>query len=235
MSRLQNRMNQSDHALVRAGSERWTTSTVGNIAYSVATRLTVIRLAKENLEDLFRELGNDLKERRIEVKCRIDDPGSCFSLTNRELPFLLIAGFNSFLFEMRATYELTVEFVGRFLSDVIQKPGVPKGKMRKRELHDLLVSEVTKRDARTEWINELRDNRGEFIHTITAWPAVMIHSIDPLRAEVMLLRGEDTGREDLSCYLSTTSVRDIYTGFRSTFTAVEKWLTCEIEEAEKAL
>ncbi len=68
--RLRTQMNQSSDPLLRAGSERWGNA-VGNVALSLTARLTVIRLTKSNLEDLFRELGDDLRETRSDLECCI--------------------------------------------------------------------------------------------------------------------------------------------------------------------
>ncbi len=86
---------------------------------------------------------------------------------------------------MRAAYELTVEFAGRFLAEIIRKPDVPQNK---RQLHDLFSREITRWGGKTEWVKALRDNRGDFIHTTTAWPRVSVYSTDPLRVEVEWLK-----------------------------------------------
>ena len=196
---------------------------LGEVAGAIATRNRVVEVAAQRVDRALKVLVDELTTDKANVEICIQ-AGVAYQLPN-ELPFALVADLDSFLFEARSAYELTVKFIWIFLRDL----GSPKGRPKPHELHILISAEIAARNGETAWIEDLRKNRHAFIHDTAAWPALRVTSIETLTGELVLLTRNVTLLDDPSSYVSLHVFREIYRGFCAAFGPIEAWLSAEID------
>lgn len=220
--RLMTRIRSSQNEAIRERLPHWAELGLGDYAGAISTRTKLVELITKRINASLTSLGDGLDITKAELCMR---EGAAYRLDD-SLVFGLLLDFDSFIFETRSCYEITIKFVDRFLSEVLGEQSNAAG------LHERLAREIGSRGCETAWIGDLRDLRHDLIHERAGWPALQIESLAPLKGNLVLLLNNVDRLDNQQDYISMEQCQRIYRGFLSAFPAIEQWLLCEIEKLE---
>lgn len=219
--RLMTRLHKSPNLQLRARVDDWAQLGLGELAGAIMTRSFCVKLSQRRIDRQLKELSKDLKERIGDVRECVTC-GCGFSSTDCEILYELLLDFDSLLFEARSAFELTCRFVEEFRTSVLEHPaqGNP---------YEPVAKELEKRGHDIRWIQWLRTNRNAFIHDTAPWIALDVASLQPFKAEVVLLKRDVSTLANPDDFLHIDDCRSIIEGFRKSFGGLEQWLAEEID------
>ena len=143
----------------------------------------MVHLVVRRVDDRLKQIDKELRSDRTEVEACIRE-GAAYRLSDRDLGHEAMVDFDSFLFESRSAYEITVTFVQRFF-DLILGKRLAKGSAK--EAMKAVEATLRKRAAQTGWIDQLRKTRNRLIHERVAWLALEDTKRKKLRFDPVLL------------------------------------------------
>ncbi len=192
--------------------------TLGDLAVAVATKQTMVSLIVQRVNARLAEIGKVLKSDRprVEECLRV---GGAYRLPDKSVAHDAAVDFDSFVFESRSAYEITVSFLQRFFAVILKQP-LGKGKAA----HDRVQEALRNRGAQTGWADELREKRHLLIHERAIWLGFEVTGEYPFRFDPVLLT-KTVGRiEDDPDRLSIGLCRDLWEGFIGSYGHIEAWL-----------
>ncbi len=201
--------------------------TLGDLAVAVGTKLTMVHLVVRRVDDRLRQIDRKLRSDRAEVEACIRE-GAAYRLSDRDLGHEAMLDFDSFLFESRSAYEITVTFVQRFFDLILGK------RLAKGSAKEAVEAALRKRAAQTGWIDQLRKTRNRLIHERVAWLALEDTKRKKLRFDPVLLTRTVDRLEDDPNRVSIHECRSIWHGFVGSYGHMEAWLKQEIASADAA-
>ena len=225
--RLMSRLDSSSSPKLRRGRRQWAALSLGESAGAIATRMKLVRLLVRRFDFHLNALSKELSDNIAEVEL-FREKNRAYTLKKSDLAYRLLIDFDMFIFETRSTYEITAVFIRKFFADVLGRT-VP-GKLAL--LSTFIGREISNRGGETSWIEELRQNRNLFIHETSAWLALEVNSLAPLKADLVFVKRNVIGLDYASSHLHIDQCRRIYVGFQSVFPILEDWLLAEIEAVE---
>jgi len=149
--RLMSRMNASLNPELKERNKRWGALTLGDEAIALATRMVAIDIATERLYEGRAALLHELSKNSSEVEACMRE-GAVYTPSDESRTYSILVDFDAFLFETRSAYEITVRFIHKFLSGILEK-AMPQAKSH--DMHDLVAREISCRGEQADWIQEL--------------------------------------------------------------------------------
>jgi hypothetical protein len=142
-----------------------------------------------------------------------DDPNSLYDIC---------LAIDALLAECLSLFEVIRIFTVRFCRKILHK------KMSEREFDALLV----KLGYGGEWLETLAKARNFFLHESAPWPAVQVHSREPLSCELVVLKSNVRALTDPSTFISKRQLVEITRGLTAAVWGVQQWLRESIAKAE---
>jgi hypothetical protein len=233
INRVQSALQDCKSPTLRARYSRWGRDprqglTLGNLAVAVGTKLTIMPLIVRRVDARLNEIGKVLQSDRSQVEACLQS-GAVYRLANRDVAHEAVVDFDSFFFESRSAYELTVLFLERFVNLILGKPlGTGSRKDAERRVEEALRH----RGANTHWIHELRKKRNLLIHARATRLAFEATDGDPFRFDPVLLTKNVERIEDDPDRLSIEQCRTLWQGFVGSYEHIEAWLKEEVATAD---
>ncbi len=205
------------------GSEKRDGLTLGDLAIAVGTKLTMVPLVVRRADARLHRIGTLLQTDEAEVEACLRE-GAAYRVPDRDLAHEALIDFDAFLFETRSAYELTVEFLRRFFTQIL----------RRTLQEDAARAALEGRGADLRWVGELATKRNLFIHKRAPWLVLEVKARRPFRFDPVLLTKNVERLEDDPERLSIEQCRSIWQGFVASYEHVEAWLKEEIAAADLA-
>jgi hypothetical protein len=224
--RLQSMLNKSPAVELRLRAQRSASSCLGEKAGAIATRMMIVEVALNRLENDLAALGEDMRQNPNLPE--YIEQGWAYDPKRRQLAYELLTDFDSFLFETRSAYEIIVNFLASFFCNILRRV-IPQ---TRTALNDWVAQNVSPRGGDMSWVDELRRNRNLFAHATAPWPALEIVCKDPLRVNLVLLKENVANLSQPNTYLHADQCIKIHSGFVAIFPILERWLTEEIRHFE---
>ena len=174
--------------------------------------LTLLRI-QDRLDAIARVLESNKRE--VETHLRENTP---YPFRQDDLAHLTIIDFDSFLFESRSTYEITVSFIARFFELILEKSLAKVSEQEApRKFQSAALKKVERalreRWADTNWIERTRQKRNLLIHARPAWLALKVNSVEPLHFSPVFLTRDVENLEDDPDRFSFDEFRGVWRGF----------------------
>jgi hypothetical protein len=201
--------------------------TLGDLAFAVATKLTMVPLIVQRVDARLKDIETILQSDPMKVEACLQK-GAVYNLPDRHFAQEAIVEFDSFLFESRSAYEITVSFLQRFFHLILEKRLGAGSKDAARHVEEVLQY----RGAQTHWVNVMRKKRNLLIHSRATLLAFEVSDVDPFRFDPVLLTKSVERVEDDPDRLSVEQCRSIWRGFVSSYEHIETWLIEEVTTAE---
>lgn len=222
-----NRLNAVQPA-ARRRLGRWT-SQVGDAAIALSTKIRILQIAVQRLEQDITKLNDEVSDRAEEVdRCARGIPPRALVLRNDILAFRLAASIDGFLYEARSTYEMLRSFVVIFTRHILrQSSNADKAEK---------VIEKAMRDAghNPDWIKALRRYRTFFFHEAAPWIALEIVKEAPRRYELLILHENVADLEQHPSYTKLEEYRGIWMGLRQCALDVQTWAVSSLQNMERS-
>jgi hypothetical protein len=231
--RVQSALQACKSPILRSRYSRWDQDphrglTLGGLAFAIGTKLTMVPLIVQRVDARLREIGKVLQSDRNKVEACLQR-GGVYRLPDRAVAHEALVDFDSFFFESRSAYEITVSFLERFFNLILEKPlGTGSRKDAARHVEEALRN----RGAQTRWIDEMRKKRNLLIHERATWLTFEVTDGDPFRFDPVLLTKSVARTEDDPDRLSIEQCRDLWQGFVSSYEHIESWLKEEVVTAD---
>ena len=203
---------------------------LGDIAVAVATKLNMVSLIVQRVDARLKDIGEILRSDRTNVETCLQEQ-AVYNLPNRHLAQEAVVDFDSFLFESRSAYEITISFLERFCRLILERR-LGTGKHAARRVEQALQQALQDRGAQTHWVDVMRKKRNLLIHSRATMLAFEVSDGDPFRFDPVLLTKSVERVEDDPDRLSIEQCRSIWQGFASSYEHIEAWLTEEVATAE---
>jgi hypothetical protein len=188
----------------------------------------MVPLIVQRVDARLTEIGKILQSDRTKVEACLQER-AVYNLPDRHVAQEAVVDFDSFLFESRSAYEITVSFLERFFHLILGKRlGTGSGKDAARHVEEALQN----RGAQTHWVHEMRKKRNLLIHSRATWLAFEVSDGDPFRFDPVLLTKSVERIEDDPDRLSIEQCRSFWQGFVSSYEHIEAWLKEEVLTAE---
>jgi hypothetical protein len=227
--RVLSALHACENQTLRARYARWDRDprqglTLGDLAFAVGTKLTMVPLIVRRVDARLNEIGKVLQSDRSKVEACLQS-GAVYRLADHDVAHEAVVDFDSFFFESRSAYEITVSFLERFFNLILGKPlGPGPGKNAGAHVEEALRN----RGAQTRWIDEMRKKRNLLIHARATWLAFEVTEGDRFRFDPVLLTKSVERIEDDPDRLSIDQCRSIWQGFVSSYDHIEAWLKEEV-------
>jgi hypothetical protein len=190
--------------------------------------LTIVSLIVQRVDARLAEIGNVLRSNRRRIEACLQ-AGGAYRLPDRDAAHEAVVDFDSFIFETRSAYEITVSFLERFFTLIL---GGPLGTGSRKGAHMRVQEALRSRGAQTGWADELREKRHLLIHSRAIWLALEVVDGDPFRFDPVLLTRTVDRIEDDPDRLSVQQCRDLWRDFQNSYGHIEAWLKEEIAAAD---
>lgn len=193
---------------------------------AVATKQTMLPLIVRRVNSRLAQIRKALESDRGKVgEClRL---GCVYRLPDSSVCHEAVVDFDSFVFESRSAYELTVSFLRRFFDVIIGRPlGTAKA------AHGRVEDALRKRGAQTGWADQLREKRHLLIHGRALWLSFNVSGGSPFELDPVLLTKTVERIEDDPDRLSIGLCRDVWEGFVRSYEHLEAWLKEEVANAD---
>jgi hypothetical protein len=138
------------------------------------------------------------------------------------LPYRLLVDLDSFLFELRFTYEIVGKFLGGFFGRVLGR------KLQEAEV--IAALEASGND--TKWIGMLRRERVVFFHQTAPWIVFEVERGEPFKYNLVVLKKNARDLSNAEDYVRLHEYRAILQGFEGSMEFLAGWLVDEIEKVE---
>lgn len=157
--------------------------TLGDVAMAVGTKLTMVPLIIQRVDSRLKDIGKVLQADPSKVEACLRSR-AVYRLPDCDAAHEAAIDFDSFIFESRSAYEITVSFLERFFNLILGRALGPRsGKHAAKHVEERLRA----RGARTEWVNDLRQKRNLLIHARSMWLAFEVRDGQPFRFDPVLL------------------------------------------------
>ena len=195
---------------------------------AVGTKLAMVPLIIQLVDSRLNDIGKVLLADPSKVEACLRGR-AVYRLPDCDAAYEAAVDFDSFIFESRSAYEITVSFLERFFNLILGKALGPRdGKHAAKHVEEVLRC----RGARTEWINDLRQKRNLLIHARSLWLAFEVRDGQPFRFDpILLTKSVDRIDEDPGS-LSIAQCRSFWQGFVSSYEHIEAWLKDELATAD---
>jgi hypothetical protein len=209
--RIRSKLAALPNKELRARLEWTPDDEIGKLELSVASKLVMIRIVTERVNDGIRKLEDDLKLRSQDVSMCIER--SCvLPLQDPRLVWELMLDIDSFVHQMRSAYEIT----GKFLKELFLR--LFERQVSEPDIKDALQ----KRSVDTAWARVLQEARKDFFHErAPGGVAVEVYTANPSASLDLFILREGTEPFRLR------ECRTIYDGFSKTLVAIENWICDE--------
>ena len=197
----------------------------------------MVPLTLQRIQHRLNAIARILESDKREVEACLRENAE-YPLRHRDLGHLTIIDFDSFLFESRSTYEVTVSFIARFFELILGKPLTKVAEQEdprkfQREALQKVEGALKERGADTNWIEQTRQKRNLLIHARAAWLALKVNSVEPLDFSPVFLTRDVENLEDDPDRFSFDEFRGVWRGFVDSYEHIEAWLKDEITTADQ--
>ena len=212
--RIRSRLSQLPSEVVRARLEWRRDDEIGKLEFSVASKLTMLRLVTDRVNSELVELERELNERTEAIALCVKDP-SVLPLRDPRAVWNLMLDVDSFILQSRSAYEIVGKFLKAFFIQVFGRQ-IGQGEIRKA---------VEERGVDCAWVDILTKARIDFFHKqAPAGIAITLDSLNPLSNLDVVVRVESEAD------FHFRNCRAIYDGFSRGLTAIDQWI---FDEASK--
>jgi hypothetical protein len=195
---------------------------------AVGTKLTIVPLIIQRVDSRLKDIGKVLQADPSKVEACLRSR-AVYRLPDCDAAYEAAVDFDSFIFESRSAYEITVSFLERFFNLILGKALGPRsGKHAAKHVEEALRA----RGSRTEWVNDLRKKRNLLIHARSLWLAFEVRDGQPFRFDPVLLTKSVERIEDDPERLSIAQCRSFWQGFVSSYEHIEAWLKDELANTD---
>lgn len=220
LRKILTRLNQSSNDVLRRRIEKWGSSPMSEMGLAIATKLTMLPLIVRRVDQQLDRLSEQLDDESMVKECL--RKGAVYPVKDKDLPYEILIDIDSFIYELRSTYEIVGKFVCEFFETILD------AHVDESKLQYLLNS----KGFDTKWIQELRENRKLFFHETAPWIAVRILSKEPFQFDLVLLKKNAKNFSNPDDYIHFKKLRCIYRGFASSLGELQQLIIEKIDELE---